>query len=214
MTLCMDLLVLAKEPRPGTVKTRLCPPCTPEEAAAVAEAALADTLAAACASGADRVVLGLEGAGGAWCPPGVVVVDQGTGDLGERLETLWSHATGPALQIGMDTPQVTPALLDEAMARLEQPDVDAALGLAADGGWWALGQSRPMAGLCAGIPASRPDTGARQLDRLRGLGLRTESLTVLRDVDHWEDALAVAELGTAPSFAVVVRGIAGRLVAG
>ena len=70
--------MLAKEPAPGRVKTRLCPPCSPVEAALVAAAALADTLDAAVASGADRVVLALDGRPGPWCPPGVVVIGQGT----------------------------------------------------------------------------------------------------------------------------------------
>ena len=210
----MDLLVLAKEPRPGAVKTRLCPPCTPIEAAAIAAASLQDTLEAACASHADRVVLGLDGSVGDWCPPGVVIVDQGSGDLGTRLETLWSHAAGPALQIGMDTPQATASVLDEAMSVIERPEVDAVLGLAADGGWWALGRTRPTAGACQGIPTSRSDTGARQLARLEQLGLRTEALEVLRDVDQWDDALAVAGAGTARHFTAAVRSVNDRLAAG
>src|SRR5215510_8302076 len=105
-TIGVDLIVLAKEPVAGRVKTRLCPPCTPTTAAALAAAALADTLAAGCASGADRVVLALDGEPGDWCPPGVTVVDQGTGSLASRLTAAWQHARGPALLIGMDTPQL------------------------------------------------------------------------------------------------------------
>jgi glycosyltransferase A (GT-A) superfamily protein (DUF2064 family) len=206
----MDLLVLAKEPRPGRVKTRLTPPCTPPEAAALAEAALADTLAVALASGATRVVLGLEGAVGGWCPPGVVVVPQGAGDLARRLGALWAHAGGPALQIGMDTPQVTPALLDEALALLEGP-ADAALGLAVDGGWWAVGMGRPRPGAFAGVAASRPDTGVRQLQRLLGLGLRVASLPVLRDVDHWSDVVAVTAEAPGTRFAATARSVTAAM---
>jgi glycosyltransferase A (GT-A) superfamily protein (DUF2064 family) len=117
----VDLIVLAKEPVPGRVKTRLCPPCTPESAAALAAAALADTLDAATTSGADRVLLALDGRPGDWCPPGVTVVGQGTGTLSDRLTTAWTHTPGPALQIGMDTPQLTAADLDAAMAALAEP---------------------------------------------------------------------------------------------
>lgn len=60
----VDLLVIAKEPRPGRVKTRLTPPFTPQEAAELAEAALADTLAAVAAAPAARRVLVLDGAPG------------------------------------------------------------------------------------------------------------------------------------------------------
>ena len=82
----MDLLVLAKEPIPGRVKTRLCPPCTPAEAARLAAACLADTLEAACAAGADRVLVALDGRPGDWLPPGVRVVGQGSG--GVRISAL------------------------------------------------------------------------------------------------------------------------------
>ena len=164
--------MLAKEPIAGRVKTRLTPPCTPTEAATLAHAALQDTLSAAMASRADRVVLALEGTPGAWCPNGVEVIEQGEGTLAERLETVWSMTAGPALQIGMDTPQLTRELIDEALNRLARPDTDAVLGLAHDGGWWGIGLSGSRPGCFVGIPTSRPDTGARQLDRLRQLGLR------------------------------------------
>lgn len=79
------LLVIAKEPRPGRVKTRLTPPFTPEEAAGLAEASLADTLHAVAATPATRRVLVLDGAPGPWLPPGFDVVAQCAGGLDERL---------------------------------------------------------------------------------------------------------------------------------
>jgi glycosyltransferase A (GT-A) superfamily protein (DUF2064 family) len=189
----MDVIVVAKEPVPGRVKTRLCPPCSPPAAAALAEAALADTLTAACASGADRVVLALDGRPGHWCPPGVVVVEQGTGGLDARLTRAWTATRGPALQIGMDTPQVSAEELDRGMAALVGGEVDAVLGRAADGGWWAIGLRRPHPDVFSGVPTSRPDTGRRQRERLAALGLRTRRLGTHTDVDSWSDALAVAD---------------------
>ena len=62
------VLVMAKAPVPGRVKTRLCPPCTPDEAAAITEAALADTLAAVARCGAGRRIIALDGAPGPWLP--------------------------------------------------------------------------------------------------------------------------------------------------
>lgn len=201
----MDLIVLAKEPLPGRVKTRLCPPCTPAGAAELAAAALADTLAAACASGADRVVLALDGRVGPWCPPGVAVVGQGEGDLDHRLTRAWMAATGPALQIGMDTPQVTAAELDAGMATLLAPGVDAVLGPATDGGWWAIGLRRPHPSAFLGVPTSRPDTGRRQADRLATLGLSVEPLPTHTDVDTWPDALTVAHSHPDTTFATTLR---------
>jgi glycosyltransferase A (GT-A) superfamily protein (DUF2064 family) len=207
----VDLVVLAKEPVPGHVKTRLCPPCSPAEAARVAAAALADTLDAALGSRADRVVLALDGRPGAWCPPGVVVVGQGHGALDRRLAHAWSHGTGrgPALQVGMDTPQVSAAELDRAMSALVDDGVDAVLGPATDGGWWALGMRRPRPEAVLGVPTSRPDTGARQAARLAALGLRTRLLDPYTDIDTWPDALAVADQAPGTRVAAAV----GSLVA-
>ena len=197
--------MLAKEPVPGRVKTRLCPPCSPREAAALAEAALADTLTAACRAGADRVLLALDGRPGDWCPDGVDVVGQGDGDLAERLSTAWSHTAGPAVQIGMDTPQVTGDELASAMGVLVGDRVDAVLGPAVDGGWWAIGLRRGHTGIFRGVPTSRPDTGARQAARLAALGLRTRALPRRRDVDTWADAVAVSAQAPGTAFALGVH---------
>jgi rSAM/selenodomain-associated transferase 1 len=201
----VDLIVLAKEPVAGRVKTRLCPPCTPASAAELATAALADTLAAATGAGADRVVLALDGRVGPWCPPGVEVVGQGDGDLDRRLTRAWAATAGPALQIGMDTPQLTADDLSAAMAALLAPGVDAVLGPAADGGWWAAGLRRPHPRAFLGVPTSRPDTGERQLQRLHDLGLAVAALAVRVDVDTWPDAVAVATAHPATRFAAAVR---------
>src|SRR5690606_12164251 len=104
------LLVIAKEPRPGRVKTRLTPPFTPGQAARLAEAALTDTLHAVAAAPALRRVLVLDGSPGPWLPPGFDVVPQGTGGLDERLADAFAPCGGPALPLGLDTPQLTPGL--------------------------------------------------------------------------------------------------------
>jgi glycosyltransferase A (GT-A) superfamily protein (DUF2064 family)/SAM-dependent methyltransferase len=197
----VDLLVLAKEPIPGRVKTRLCPPCTPAQAAELATAALADTLAAACASGADRVVVALDGRPGAWLPAGVTVVDQGSGGLDRRLAAAWGHARGPALQIGMDTPQLRALDLDAALARLAGPGADTVFGPALDGGWWAVGMRRPDPTAFLGVPTSRADTGARQRRRLAERGRSVHDLPARRDVDDIADARAVAAAAPATAFA-------------
>lgn len=194
--------MIAKEPVPGRVKTRLCPPLTPAAAAELAAAALADTFAAATAAGADRVLAALDGAPGDWLPPGVVVADQGTGGLDERLARAWSHAAGPFVQIGMDTPQVTGDDLAAALAVLARPDgPGAVLGPAEDGGWWALGLRRADPDLVIGVPTSRADTGRRQHQRLVDAGLDPHLLPTVRDVDTYDDAVAVAALAPASAFA-------------
>jgi glycosyltransferase A (GT-A) superfamily protein (DUF2064 family) len=201
---------MAKAPVPGRVKTRMTPPCTPAEAATIAEAALVDTLEAALASGADRVVLALDGEAGPWLPLGLEVIPQGQGTFATRLRRVWEAVGTPGLQIGMDTPQLTTADLDHALLRLADPAVDALLGPAADGGWWALGLARPCEDPFAGIAMSRPDTGARQHARLIELGLRVEELAVMRDADDFADALAVAAGCPTTRFAAAVDQVSRR----
>jgi glycosyltransferase A (GT-A) superfamily protein (DUF2064 family) len=183
------LLVIAKEPRPGRVKTRLTPPFTPEEAAALAEASLADTLDVVARTPARRRVLVLEGEPGPWLPPGFEVVRQCAGGLDERLAAAFAACDGPALLIGMDTPQVTPELLT-----VDLTDCDACFGPAEDGGFWALGLAEPDPALLRGVPMSTPHTGAAQRARLAGL--RVREMPRLRDVDTAHDAGVVA--ATAP----------------
>ncbi|MFI1034698.1 DUF2064 domain-containing protein [Streptomyces sp. NPDC020951] len=183
------LLVIAKEPLPGRVKTRLTPPFTPEEAAELAEAALADTLRTVAATPATRRVLVLDGAPGPWLPPGFDVVPQCAGGLDERLADAFARCSGPALLIGMDTPQVTSDLLT-----VDFTGCDAYFGPAEDGGFWALGLAEPDPALLRGVPMSTPVTGAVQRQRLVAAGLRVRDLPCLRDVDTAADAHAVAAL--------------------
>ena len=190
------LLVLAKTPAPGRVKTRLCPPCTPDQAAAVAAAALADTLATVTAAPAAARTLVVDGDHPA--PAGWSRVAQRGGPLAERLAHAYADTHRPgiaSLLVGMDTPQVTPALLEAAVHRLGADDTDAVLGAAEDGGWWALGLRDPAhADVLREVATSTPATGALTLAALRSRGLRVAPLPVLRDVDTAADAHAVARL--------------------
>ena len=185
------LVVLAKAPAPGRVKTRLCPPCTPAQAAAVAEAALADTLATVAATGVDRRVCVLDGSPGAWLPPGFPVRRQRPGGLDRRIAGALADVGGPALLIGMDTPQLRVADLRHAIATLE--DHDAALGPTDDGGYWAIGLRRPDDALLHGVPMSTDGTHRAQLRRLERAGLRVARLPRQRDVDHLADAHAIRD---------------------
>jgi glycosyltransferase A (GT-A) superfamily protein (DUF2064 family) len=197
-------MVIAKSPVPGRVKTRLVPPYTYEEASALAEAALADTLEAAMSSGADEVIVALDGEPGPWLPAGCRVIPQCAGTFDIRLADAWEKAGGPGVQVGMDSPQVTAADLDAALHALV--DHDAALGRCEDGGWWAIALRGPDERIFLGVPMSRSDTGDHQHQRLRSLGLRVAELAVLRDVDLADDVDAVAALAPASRFASVARG--------
>jgi uncharacterized protein len=200
------LLVIAKEPVAGRVKTRLTPPCTPAQAAALARAAIEDTLAAALAVERDvRRVLVLDGEPGPWVPDGFEVVPQRGDGLAERLAAAFADAGAPAFLVGMDTPQVTPALLEAGLdALLAQ---DAVFGAALDGGYWGIGLQRADARVFDGVPMSAGNTGAVQRVRLAILGLRTGILPPLRDIDTIEDACAVAREAPDGRFAAALADI-------
>jgi glycosyltransferase A (GT-A) superfamily protein (DUF2064 family) len=200
-----QLLVLAKEPRPGRVKTRLCPPCTHEQAAAVARAALHDTIAAAEVATFGRRTLVIRGR---YPPPaGWLLAEQRGTTLGQRIGCAFADtAADPfaTVLIGMDTPQVTGDLLDDCVARLD--GVDAVLAGAEDGGWWLLGLRDPLhAALIRDVPTSRPDTGRLTVAALTAAGLTVTAAPTLRDVDTAEDAWAVAGLMRTSGFAAAVR---------
>jgi uncharacterized protein len=203
------LVVIAKAPAPGRSKTRLCPPCTPDQAAALAAAALRDTLEAVAAAPARRRILALDGEPDGWLPPGFELHAQRGAGLAERLGHALGAADGPALVVGMDTPQLTPALLREASSRLTAPGVDAVLGPAHDGGYWTIGLRRPDPAAFESVPMSSPSTCAAQRRRLDELGLRTAGLPRLRDVDTIDDAAAVAHHDPQTRFAALFRRISG-----
>lgn len=204
------LLVIAKQPLPGRVKTRLVPPYTYAQAAALAEAALTDTLHAVVAAPAARRVLVLDGDPGLWLPPGGFdIVPQCAGLLDERLAAAFGAVRGPALLIGMDTPQVTPDLLTVGW-----DGVDAFFGPAVDGGFWALGLREPDPALLRGVPMSAASTGAVQRARLVDAGLRVADLPPLLDVDTAADAADVARQAPSTRFAARVRQLSPSLLAG
>jgi uncharacterized protein len=208
----MQLVVMAKEPVPGLVKTGLCPQCTPEEAAAIAEAALADTLATVAATPATRRVVALDGRPGPWLPEGFDVVAQRNGSLANRLfgafEDCFHVTNEPVVLIGMDTPQVTSDHLQRAAMALDS-GADAVMGMAPDGGYWLVALRHLHPGAFAGMPMSADDTGEAQLDRLRRCGYRVAVTQELRDVDDARDAVDVAAQIPGSRFAEAVELVFG-----
>ncbi len=196
----MHLTVIAKQPRPGFVKTRLCPPCTPAQAAELAAAALADTLDAVDdlahrSSIPVRRVLLFDGDPTEWARPGYAVVEQRGHGLGERLANAFDDL-GPGIIVGMDTPRAIGSL---------GPGLDAlrrgcdAIGLATDGGYWAIGlhdAGRPgmpsTYSLFEGVEMSGSNTGMAQLARLHAHQRNVHHLAMARDLDIFDDVVAAA----------------------
>jgi len=195
------LMVIAKEPLPGRAKTRLCPPCDPEQAARLAGAALVDTLEVVARTPARRRVLVFDGDGERWCPPGFDLIQQRGDGLAQRLAFAFDDVGGAALLVGMDTPQVTPALLSGGLRALSRPGVDAVLGPALDGGYWSIGLRCAHRGVFDMVPMSEPGTYAAQRRRIGQLGLRLHEQPRLRDVDTMADARVVARQAPSSHFA-------------
>lgn len=201
------LIVIAKDPQPGRCKTRLCPPCSPRQAADLAEAALRDTLDIVRHTPATRRVLVLDGDPTRWRQEGFEIVSQRGHGLDERLEHAFADVACPALLVGMDTPQLTREQLLDGIRALDG-GADAVLGPACDGGYWSVGLGRLCARAFTGVPMSRSDTLRHQRARLAELGLHVHEQVQLRDVDTIADAQAVAAAAPASRFAAAMAAIA------
>ena len=209
------LIVMAKEPVPGRVKTRLCPPCTAAEASAIAEGALLDTLEVlgrACESLRSElaieatVVLALDGEVGPWLRSRPLVVAQRGDGLGQRLANAsrdLPDATAPRIMVGMDTPQLRLEVLVAAGAGARAGR--AQLGPADDGGYWLIGLPTALPEAFDGVPMSTDQTGAAQHRQLQRLGLTVDLLPALRDIDTMNDAVAVADTLPGSRTAAAVR---------
>lgn len=211
----MHLTVIAKSPVVGRVKTRLCPPCTPRQAADVAEAALADTLdeiLAVVGVSDVRPVLLIEGDPPAFTPLEFEVIAQASGGLEQRLRYGFCDL-GPGIIVGMDTPRAV-AGLDVAFGQLAR-GVDV-LGLAIDGGYWAIGLSSVnddfLAAAFSDVPMSTSRTGVCQLHRLHQLGRPVHMLASARDLDTVEDLLATARVQRPGRLGRVASAVAASLM--
>lgn len=202
MTAGITVAVVAKECLPGKVKTRLTPALSPEGAARVASASLADTLSTVRALPADRRVLFFDGDVVPESADGFDVLHQPDGGLDERLGFLFDTIDGPLLLVGMDTPQVS---ADDLAPVFDQPERGAWFGPAEDGGFWSLYLHDPTGDLLRGVPMSQDDTGAVQLARLTDAGLDVGILGELLDVDTVLDAERVAEIAPESGFTQALR---------
>ncbi len=203
----VGLAIMAKAPRVGAVKTRLCPPLRPPEAAELARCFLLDAVERVrSVAGAQPIV--------AYAPveaqgqfeeaaPGFTLIPQRGGDLGERQLDLIGEILGLGLQaalvIGTDSPTLPRECLDEAVSLVMAPDVDVVLGPTEDGGYYLIGLRAPCPALFEDMPWSTPVVLSRTLERAQRLGLRVACLPTWFDVDTGADLERLrVELETAP----------------
>jgi rSAM/selenodomain-associated transferase 1 len=182
--------VMAKAPIAGSVKTRLVPPLSREQAAALASAFLVDTWRVATALVGARVLLARAGDPSAFPGElaGVDSVDQVGGDLGARIESSIAAALergSPALVIGADLPGLPVAHLGAARAALET--ADCVLGPSADGGFYLIGARRWVPGMLRDLPWSQPRTREAAIARLASIGLTVGAAPAFDDIDDPAD---------------------------
>jgi uncharacterized protein len=194
------LVIFAKAPIPGEVKTRLCPPLTPDEAAtlhgsfvldmlertklAVAKLQLPFHRYLACAPSSELVFFKIMEE-----RQGVRLLDQVGEDLGQRMHGIFSglFAKGYAqvIIVGTDVPTLPLSVYQEAFSMLGRSDV--VLGPALDGGYYLIGLKQPAEQLFTGVPWSTDQVLAVTQQQAKPLGLSVELTTAWRDVDTITD---------------------------
>jgi uncharacterized protein len=187
------LAVFAKAPLPGKVKTRLAPALAPEEGAELYRCMLLDTLARVATLHLDTVIF-YDGDVQFFrdLVPGVLLVPQHQGGLGERLESavavLADLGYRARVVIGTDAPDLPLRFIEEAV-RLLETGSDVVFGPAEDGGYYLVALGGSPGGLFRDIPWSGSQVLARSLQRAEEGGLTAALLPVWYDVDSYQDLL-------------------------
>lgn len=189
------LIVFAKAPVPGQVKTRLCPPLTPDEAASLHGSLVLDLLERCqTLNGCDRILAGAPTSehpffGAMKTRFKIPIWEQVGEDLGARMAHAFQSALGTpyrsALIIGTDIPGITVPLMTTACKSLH--DHDLVLGPTVDGGYYLIGLRSPVPELFAGIPWSTDIVCSLTQEKAQALKLSVKILPMLRDLDTMED---------------------------
>jgi rSAM/selenodomain-associated transferase 1 len=196
------LIIFAKEPRPGQVKTRLCPPLTPEEAAQLYHRFLQDILEEMVRVPEIRLAIAFDPPRAQpffndLAPPGTDLFPQEGADLGERMTRALARglAAGfsPVLLRGSDIPDLPANLVSEAREALATRRVQVVLGPALDGGYYLVGLAEPQSGLFQGPAWSSPAVLSETLRLAEKSGLKVHLLPPWPDIDTYADLLRFAQ---------------------
>ncbi len=194
------LLIFAKEPTPGRVKTRMIPPWSAQQAAALSECFIRDTLlAAAAVDGVDRHLF--------ISPPGSepffrklcygdckMVVQQGrdfTQRCAHSLRVAADHGYDQIVQIGTDTPQIRAADIQHAFDALASHDM--VFGPARDGGYYLLALSGLDPALYDGVVMGRETVYERMMANAQRRSWQVRELSLWTDADTDEDLRALLD---------------------
>ncbi len=192
----IPIVILAKLPVPGEVKTRLVPPLTQEEAAALALKLLRETVTLA------RSIEGVQPIVAVWPPGGLGpmrrllavplrLIPQTNGDFGERLAQIFKglHEEGARgmIILGADHPNLPADYLKQAVKTLRSGRDQVVLGPTEDGGYYLIGLNRPHPELFDGIPWSSSSVLTATQERAQAFGLPVKLLPPWYDIDRPED---------------------------
>ncbi len=189
------VVIMAKMPCPGQVKTRLCPPLTPWQAASLYRAFLFDKIAQVRTLTAARLAIAYTPASGEdffrdLAPDFTLIPQQGT-DLGERLkhslEYFLNLGDTGVMAIDSDTPTLPTHYLQQAIDLLTKPAVDVVIGPSDDGGYYLIGIRALHRALFVDMPWSTSVVLPETVRRAQALGLNIAWLPEWFDVDTPED---------------------------
>ena len=194
------VVVFAKAPRPGTVKTRLCPPLSPSAAARLYRCFLLDTLEGVRAIAGVAPVIAYAPrrarASFAAAHRGVLLVPQTGRDLGARMANVFAHLFARGFEavviVGSDSPTLPADHLRAAVRTLQAGGADGVIGPSEDGGYYLIGLRAACPELFAGVPWSTDRVLATTLQKARRVGQTLRSLPAWYDVDTPDDLRRLA----------------------
>jgi rSAM/selenodomain-associated transferase 1 len=202
------LVVVAKRPSVGKTKTRLSPPLSGSEAAALYRCLLLDTLdLMSQVPGVQPIIAYLPQDAGAFfrdiAPPGFDLLPQRGDDLGQRLDNVLRRCLelgySQAVVMNSDGPTLPAAYLQKAFVQLDDSAVDVVLGPSEDGGYYLIGLKSPCSALFEGIVMSTSTVAQETLHRAGQISLKVSCLPRWHDVDTLTDLdRLVAELRSLP----------------
>jgi len=186
------LIIFAKEPRPGQVKTRLSPPLSLDEAAHLYHSFIQDILEEMARVPEVRLAVAFSPPGAqvffrGLAPPGTDLFPQEGADLGERMARAFARGFaagfGPILLRGSDVPDLPAAVVSEAKEVLAAGQAQVVLGPCPDGGYYLVGLSAPQPPLFQGPAWSSNAVLTDTLRLARQQGLRVHLLPPWPDID-------------------------------
>lgn len=189
------IIIMAKVPRAGNVKTRLQPFLSPEECRTLSESFLSDAISKT-QNLSEQTVIAFAPAGekkyfGKFSIENLVLIEQTGADLGEKMSNAFeavfsSDSNASVLMIGTDSPSFPPVLIEQAFTALES-GTDVVLGKSADGGFYLIGLRRKSSRLFERIEWSSPKVFEQMTRNINLLNLNLKLLLEWFDVDTPDD---------------------------